>query len=798
MPRVVPFSQCVARPPEGDRTFSLADHLREAGELMAGRCPHPELTALYRLAGLCHDIYKAHPDWQAYVLRQGAIRKGPAHAAAGAFLFSWLAYRWLNARNLWNRHRLLWLRMTRDIADHHGRLDPLVAGTNLSWLQKYEWERLDLEGIGRFLQEELPDIAGEPLLPPSLADWIRRVNRIAEEMRLEELDPDSFGDSPLQQMRSLQEWRQTTTALIAADRFSIHPVPDGYWTPGEAESAARALEAFLATLEQGTMGELRSRTQEEALERYRKAGRPDFVTVGLPTGYGKTLLALRLALEMVRGESFAKVIYVAPYLSILEQASQDMQRSYGVTPLEHHSLALLQEESPADAEEKGSAAAFSALMMESWAYPLVCTSFHQFSKALFPERAQHVLRRAWLDNSVVIIDEPQIFRPEGWNLLLTGLEAAAQLYRLKVMFLSATMPPMRYGLQRQPVELCPNVEVAVNRYRLAWSDEPIDQRQLAALLAERPEHSRAAILNTVRDAQLVYEALEQNETAAGELRLLHGGMIPLHKKVRIGEIRHMLRKPRQRVTVVATQIIEAGVDVSFRFLFRASALLPSIVQAAGRVNRHAEGEPGTILVRPFLRDGETDTRLFIYRQQALRQLTDELLSGDGRDGWDEAELRHLLTAYYERMFQHNTYEACLQDIADACAGNWPALGTFEPFENEAFRLPVFVPWDVPKELRCWIPKHYAQLLRRFGVNNAEEIYERYLDRAWLRGLSLEERKNFMILFHYHVVNVPGKMAIQAVNKDDYLERRIPCLYGARGYSTKTGWAGSDDPEWQFF
>jgi len=297
MPRVIPFSQCVARPPEGDRTFPLADHLREAGELMAGRCPNPELIALYRLAGLCHDIYKAHPDWQAYVLRQGAIRKGPAHAAAGAFLFSWLAYRWLVSRNLWDRHRLFWLRMTRDIADHHGRLDPLVAGTNLSWLQKYEWERLDLEGIRRFLQEALPDLAQEPLLPSSLADWVRYVNRTAEEMRLEELDPDSLGDSPLQQMRSLQEWRQATTALIAADRFSIHPVPSGYWKPGEAESAARALDRYLAALDSGTMGTLRSRTQEKALQRYREAGRPDFVTVGLPTGYGKTLLALRLALR---------------------------------------------------------------------------------------------------------------------------------------------------------------------------------------------------------------------------------------------------------------------------------------------------------------------------------------------------------------------------------------------------------------------------------------------------------------------------------------------------------------------
>lgn len=800
MSRLIPFSECVARPPDGKQSFSLSDHLRDAGELLARRSPDPELVPIHRLAGLCHDIYKAHPDWQAYVLSRGAIRKGPAHAAAGAFLFSWLAYRWLQSKNLWSGHRLLWLRMTRDIADHHGRLDPIESGTNPSWLQKYEWDKLDLEGIQHFLYGELPDLAGEPLLPPDLTEWVRFVNRTLEDMTFEELDPDFQGDSPLAQMRSLQAWRQSTMALIAADRFSIHPVPEGYWALDEAEKAAVTMERLLARLDKGTMGSLRSRVQEEALNRYREAGRPDFVTIGLPTGYGKTLLSLRLALDIVRNESFAKVVYVAPYLSILEQASQDMLRAYGTVPMEHHSLAVLQDarDQKEEKEEPGSTAAFNALMMESWAYPLVCTSFHQFSKALFPERAQHVLRRAWLDNSVIIIDEPQIFKPEGWNLLLTGLEAAAQIFRLKVIFLSATMPPMQYGLQRLPVELCPNAQPSVNRYRLRWSDEPIDQHELAELLVERPERSRAAILNTIRDAQLVYKSLQDSGMPAQELRLLHGGMIPLHKKVRIAEIRHMLKDPGQRVTVVATQIIEAGVDVSFRFLFRASAIMPSIVQAAGRINRHAEDdEPGLMIVRPFLRDGKTDTRNFIYRQDALRKFTDELLAGGGGDGWDEAGLRQLLLAYYDKMFRHNTYEACLQDIAAACSGNWPVLGAFEPFENEAFRLPVFVPWDVPDELREWMPEHYKLLLDRFGVRSAEEVYERYMDREWLRGLSTEERKNFMILFHYHVVDVPAKMAAGLV-KDDYLEQRVPCLYGLRGYSTETGWLGSDDPESQFF
>src|SRR5690606_1818775 len=162
-------------------------------------------------------------------------------------------------------------------------------------------------------------------------------------MVFEELDPESQGDTPLKQMRSLQEWRQTTTALIVADRFSIHPISEAYWTLDAAEKAAEVLEQLLARLDKGALRALRSRVQEEARNRYREAGRQDFVSIGLPTGYGKTVLSLRLALDIVRNESFAKVIYVAPYLSILEQASQDMLRAYGIAPMEHHSLAVLQD-----------------------------------------------------------------------------------------------------------------------------------------------------------------------------------------------------------------------------------------------------------------------------------------------------------------------------------------------------------------------------------------------------------------------------------------------------------------------
>ena len=53
-------------------------------------------------------------------------------------------------------------------------------------------------------------------------------------------------------------------------------------------------------------------------------------------------------------------------------------------------------------------------------------------------------------------------------------------------------------------------------------------------------------------------------------------------------------------------------------------------------------------------------------------------------------------------------------------------------------------------------------------------------------LSFEDRKQFMILFHHYVINVPVKKALQIVGKEDFLNNRIPILCATDFYDSKTG------------
>ncbi|KTE90043.1 CRISPR-associated helicase/endonuclease Cas3 [Desulfitobacterium hafniense] len=794
MSPLIPFAQCIARPDEQGRTHLLKDHLLGVKEAVEQRlksecCPYCHDRIFIRLAGLagvCHDMAKAHRKWQSYI--RGQDKGGPNHAPEGAFLFSYLGFHLLQQESKWPSYAVFWLWLTRDIADHHGALKHLDekhrigAGT---------WEKMDLSGITKFMEQIYPELCQVPITAEALDQWIDRLYDVLQEA----YDGLDLGYSPDygKAMAQLTFWRELTTALIAGDRFHVAPMERVGFSQEDHIRHDRAMDEFCRNNGEQVMADIRSQAQRQILNQLARDPRRRIYTLEMPTGYGKTITALKIAAWLGREQGYERIIYVAPYLSILEQTSGVMEKAMGASVLEHHSLAVLEEkQKDEDREEEGQFHS-GQLMMEAWANPVICTSFQQWSKALFPGKAQDTLRRAYLHNSVVIIDEPQIFAPESWNVFLCGLESVAQLYNLRIFFLSATMPPFDYGLSEQPGCLAVNPVQQIERYQVEQKGE-MDERGVADYLLKRSEIlaaderglSQAAILNTIADAYLVYKQLAA-KVEPSQLKLLHGMMIPLHKRVEIEKIKHFqAENKREGQYVVSTQIIEAGVDLSFDHIMRALPILPSLIQAAGRVNRNGSGRRGILTLMTFLRGGEKNTRGFIYPSE-LQKLTDKLLQK--QDVWLESELLELIKEYYRRMFARNSYEAGKQAIIDAYEGNWPLLGQqFKPFGEDYFKLPVFVPWQTEEEDQAYFPQRFVELQERLGLYEAEDIYACYEDRDYYSRLSFKGRKEFMILLNHYVVNVPAKLAFSLVGKELYLKNRIPCLWSGNDYDPVAGLA----------
>jgi CRISPR-associated endonuclease/helicase Cas3 len=573
----------------------------------------PSLSKLASLAGLCHDMGKNHLNWQRYII--GEMRKGPNHSDFGAFLFSYLGVYFLEKEDLWEKHKIEWIWLTRDIADHHSKLKNL---SDDNWIKVYDWNKYDLSGIEGFVRKLYKELNDIVINWDELDKWVDKVDKYKEDANyslfLSKKDKKSIEFSI-----EIQKWRILTTSLIMGDRFNVSDV-ESTWIDKTCNSKyINNINKFCKTKQGEALSDIRMKAQNDIMVQVKENPDSTFYTLCMPTGFGKTVTALKIATWFIENLNYKKIIYVAPYLSILEQTSNTIEETMGEKPLEHHSLAIIDNDEQRTGE--------SQLWMESWAHSLICTSFNQFFKALFPVRAQDVLRRTFIKDSIIIVDEPQIFDPNVWNIFLHGVEGLSRLLNLKVIFVSATMPPFDYGLSKEPITLTIKSKGQKDRYTLHISKKIEDEISLANLCRKNEKGSQALILNTIEDAYRVYK-----EISVENAYLLHGLMIPIHKKYIIEKIKNDLKNKKYPISVVSTQVLEAGVDVSFEKIYRALPILPSIVQAAGRVNRHGEREKGIIYTFPFYRSSKRNTRDYIYPKE-LTTLTDKLLNR--KDLWGE-------------------------------------------------------------------------------------------------------------------------------------------------------------------
>ena len=121
-----------------------------------------------------------------------------------------------------------------------------------------------------------------------------------------------------------------------------------------------------------------------------------------------------------------------------------------------------------------------------------------------------------------------------------------------------------------------------------------DKKDLAAYATALAEEARClhqknrttlVVVNTVARAQAVHCALRKKEPSA-RLALIHSRFRPKDRKKQMDR----LPKPREMkdLIVVATQAIEAGVDLSAAVMITELAPASSLVQRFGRVNRYGE------------------------------------------------------------------------------------------------------------------------------------------------------------------------------------------------------------------
>ncbi|YBV94245.1 CRISPR-associated helicase Cas3' (plasmid) [Phyllobacteriaceae bacterium JZ32] len=323
--------------------------------------------------------------------------------------------------------------------------------------------------------------------------------------------------------------------------------------------------------------------------RGKAALRPGLFTLTVPTGGGKTLASLGFALDHARAHGHTRVIYAIPFTSIIDQTAAIFRDILGKkNVLEHHSA--IDEETFEEKNRWG--VSKTRLAMEDWAAPVVVTTNVQLFESLFAARPSRARKLHNIANSVIILDEAQTL-PRG--LLMPAIRMLDELalnYGCSIILCTATQPALdlrklegglSLGDENEDRELAPNpLSVTLRRTNIVQAG-PMSNDELVATLHD--EEQALVIVNSRKHALELYK----HAKSAGLDGLVHltTRQYATHRQAILHDVRGRL-KTGKPCRVIATSLIEAGVDVDFPKAWRAEAGLDQIIQAAGRVNREGK------------------------------------------------------------------------------------------------------------------------------------------------------------------------------------------------------------------
>ncbi|MEN3615914.1 CRISPR-associated helicase Cas3' [Plantactinospora sp. ZYX-F-223] len=313
--------------------------------------------------------------------------------------------------------------------------------------------------------------------------------------------------------------------------------------------------------------------------------------LGAPTGAGKTLASGGFALRHAEKHGLRRVIVAVPFLTITEQNAAVYRRLLdedGAEPvvLEHHSQADF------DDPKVGR---WARLAAENWDAPFVVTTFVRLFESLYARKPSAMRRLHRLTNSVIVLDEVQALPHAMLAPILDGLRLLVRHFGTTVLLSSATQPSFWALDEFKDVpctDLIPDTAKLVSdlrRVRYEWQLDP--KPTLAGIAGQAASEPAAlAVVNTTADAKVVFDQWRDAEPE-GVAWHLSTRMCPDHRRRVLEKVRTRLSRG-ERVLLVATQLIEAGVDVDFPVVFRALAPADSLLQSAGRANREGRMADG--------------------------------------------------------------------------------------------------------------------------------------------------------------------------------------------------------------
>jgi len=536
------------------RVQSLEVHSTHVAELASLFALEFGCGDIAHVMGLLHDKGKEQTEWQKYIqgvtgytLKYAKIKSGPNHAYIGAHIAQIL----------------------------YPQLAPLIA-------QPIAGHHRGLYDYCEYIEETKKDIPKEVLIPESQSCAMPR------QQNLKSYDLHHLV-------------RMLFSCLVDADSLDT----EEFMNPEQASlrGTHTTMTELLGKLEE-YLSQLKEKSEDTEVNRIRNyvqkqcvkesQGKTGFYSLTVPTGGGKTLASVLWALNHAVKNHLHRIIIAIPYTSIIVQTAATLKSIFGEeNVLEHHSNV-----NPDDIKDREQRERMQ-LATENWDYPIIVTTNVQLFESLFSNKRSDCRKLHNIVKSVLILDEIQTLPLNFYKPIVHTLDTLCRLFGTSFLFTTAsqpvltgriegTNPSVGFDALNSVHEIIPADAMLHDKLRRVELDINETPKSYDEIATELAKHQRVlCIVNTRRDAKELYERLPKEGICLHLSRM----MCPAHVAATIKHIERSLKENSDSpIRVIATQLVEAGVDIDFPVVYRQEAGLDSILQAAGRCNR--EGKNG--------------------------------------------------------------------------------------------------------------------------------------------------------------------------------------------------------------
>lgn len=536
---------------------------------------------LFVYAIYLHDFGKINPRYQYDVLENGAFRsmrrqaRNANHALASAYLYIDHMYRLLLEKPTPELEKCL-AAFAYCISKHHGRLGNGREFDELEYFDdKYCESRLDssiFESVRYYMQEE-------KVIVQSFAFYILCRLLYALIVGCDYCATQEFMTGCVMQPAVIENGGEELARC--------------YYN-SEIYQGIRQYQGDPAAISGDPINALRNQMFLEAEQNILANSDAHVFYLEAPTGAGKTNMAINLTLRVLQMDSrINNIFYVFPFNSLVEQTKSALLPYYG------EKLAVLNSITPVviggDDQQPNYDAAWLDHIFNN--YPVVLTSHINFFNALFGCGRDQCFPLLKLCNSVIVLDEIQSYKNSIWREIISFLQSYAKLLNIRIIIMSATLPQLDKLLKTVDAQFAGLLESPERYYchSLFQGRVQLD----FSLLAEQKitlERLKEEVLR-FRDKRVLVEFIKK-KTAREFYQLckddcnavlLTGDDNAARREQVINRIRG-----GERLVLIATQVIEAGIDIDMEIGFKDISLPDAEEQFMGRLNRSCRNSRGAV------------------------------------------------------------------------------------------------------------------------------------------------------------------------------------------------------------